>query len=129
MTTKKKILIVDDTLIDQHRICTILGNANIDVVILLAQNGKEGLEKARNEHPDLIFMDILMPEMDGFSVCRKITTSADTKDIPVVIVSIKNQPVDKMWATLQGAVAMITKPYTDDQILEQVANFIQARHE
>jgi len=122
--TMKKILIVDDILIDQQRICTILSNAKIDAKISLAQNGKEGLEKARTEHPDLIFMDILMPEMDGFSVCRKITTSPDTKDIPVVIVSIKNQPVDKVWATLQGAVAMITKPYTDDQILEQVANFI-----
>jgi twitching motility two-component system response regulator PilH len=120
----KKILVVEDTLVDRQRLCGILVNAHVDVEISLALNGKEGLEMARSEHPDLIFMDILMPEMDGFSACRKITTSADTKDIPVVIVSIKNEPVDKVWATLQGAVAMIGKPYTDAQILEQVANFI-----
>jgi twitching motility two-component system response regulator PilH len=120
----KKILVVEDTLVDRQRLCSILVNAHIDVDISLAVNGKEGLDMARSEHPDLIFMDILMPEMDGYSACRKITTSADTKDIPVVIVSIKNEPVDKVWATLQGAVAMISKPYTDAQILEQVANFI-----
>ncbi len=120
----KKILIVEDSPIDQQRICGILTQANVNAAISIAQNGREGLEKARSERPDLIFMDILMPEMDGFSACRKITTSPDTKDIPVVIVSVKNQPVDKVWATLQGAVAMIAKPYTDEEILEQVANFI-----
>ena len=120
----KKILIVEDSLIDQQRICGILTQANVNAAISIAQNGREGLEKARSELPDLIFMDILMPEMDGFSACRKITTSPDTKDIPVVIVSVKNQPVDKVWATLQGAVAMIAKPYTDEEILEQVAHFI-----
>ena len=120
----KKILIVEDSLVDQQRMHDILTQANINADISVAQNGREGLEKARNERPDLIFMDILMPEMDGFSACRKITTSPDTKHIPVILVSVKNQPVDKVWATLQGAVAMITKPYTDEEILEQVAHFI-----
>ena len=122
--TTKKILVIEDTLIDQQRLCDILLNAKVNANISTASNGKEGLEIARNEHPDLIFMDILMPEMDGFSVCRKLTTSPETKDIPVVIVSIKNQPVDKVWATLQGAVAMIAKPYTEAQILEQVSQFL-----
>lgn len=124
MTIRKKILVVDDTVIDQQRLCGVLAKANINASISLASNGREGLEKARSEHPDLIFMDILMPDMDGFSACREITTAEDTKDIPVVIVSIKNQPVDKMWATLQGAAAMLGKPYSDEQLLEHVETYL-----
>lgn len=121
---KKKILIVEDSAVDQQRLCEILYNAKLDLTLSVARNGREGLEKARSEHPDLIFMDILMPEMDGFLACRKITTSEETKGIPVVIVSVKNQPVDQMWATLQGAVAFVGKPYSDEQILEQVTNLL-----
>lgn len=124
MAATKKILVVDDVPLDQQRLCAVLAKANVDATVSLAHNGREGVAKARSEHPDLIFMDILMPELDGYSACRQITTAADTKDIPVVIVSIKNQPADKVWATLQGAVALVAKPYTDAQILEHVAHFI-----
>jgi len=124
MVSTKKILVVDDALIDRQRLCAVLAKANVNATVSLAQNGREGVEKARIEHPDLIFMDILMPELDGYSACRQLTTAADTKGIPIVIVSIKHQPADKVWATLQGAVALVAKPYTDDQILEQVAHFI-----
>ncbi len=124
MASTKKILVVDDAPLDQQRLCAVLAKAQVNATVSLAQNGREGIEKAHSEHPDLIFMDILMPELDGYSACRQISRAADTKDIPIVIVSIKSQPADKVWATLQGAVAMIPKPYTDDQILEQVAHFI-----
>lgn len=117
----KKILVVDDTSADQKRISDVL--AKTDSIVILANNGKEGIEKAETEKPDLIFMDVVMPEVDGYAACREITTNEATKDIPVVIVSSKNQKTDKVWAQLQGAVAMVAKPYEDDEILEQVKKY------
>jgi twitching motility two-component system response regulator PilH len=114
----KKILVVEDDPVQQKHICTVLAGCGVEVVV--ASDGKQGLEKAKSEKPDLIFMDIVMPEMDGFSACRQITSNDDTKDIPVVIVSSKKEEADKVWAQLQGAVAMIAKPFTEDDLLVQI---------
>ena len=73
----KKVLVVEDDPVQQQHICSVLAACNVEVV--LANNGQEGLDKATNEAPDLIFMDIVMPEMDGFSACRQITSAAATK--------------------------------------------------
>lgn len=114
----KKVLVVEDDPVQQKHICTVLASCGVEVVV--ASDGKQGLEKAKSEQPDLIFMDIVMPEMDGFSACRQITTNDDTKDIPVVIVSSKKEEADKVWAQLQGAAAMIAKPFTEDDLLVQI---------
>lgn len=114
----QKILVVDDDAVQQKRICEVLSATGADIV--LANNGKEGVEKALSEKPDLIFMDVVMPEIDGFAACRQITSDAATKGIPVVIVSSKNQEADKVWAQLQGATAVVGKPYKDEEILDQV---------
>ena len=113
----KKILVVDDTpyYIDQMQ--RILNHAGYEVIT--ASSGKTALEKAKQELPRLIFMDIVMPEMDGFAACRALTHHEKTKHIPVAIVSSKDQEVDKVWAELQGAKAYITKPYSIEQILTQ----------
>jgi twitching motility two-component system response regulator PilH len=113
----KKILVVDDVAADQKRICSIL--ASLNTLVIIAQNGKEAVEKAQTEKPDLIFMDVVMPEVDGYSACRQITTNDITKNIPVVIVSSKNQKADKVWAQLQGASAMVSKPYNDEEIINK----------
>ncbi|MCP4595945.1 response regulator [Neptuniibacter sp.] len=114
----KKILVVEDDPVQQQHICTVLSDTGAQVIV--AGNGKQGLEKAKAEKPDLIFMDIVMPEMDGFSACRQITSDAETKDIPVVIVSSKNEEADKVWAQLQGAVAVVGKPFTQDDLMAQI---------
>ena len=114
----KKVLVVEDDPVQQEHICAVLAACNVDVTV--ASNGQEGLDKAKSEVPDLIFMDIVMPEMDGFSACRQITTDADTKHIPVVIVSSKSQEADKVWAQLQGATAMVTKPFTEADLQAQI---------
>jgi twitching motility two-component system response regulator PilH len=118
----KKVLVVDDVASDCKRICDILAGLNAEIIV--ANNGKEAVEKAQSEQPDLIFMDVVMPEVDGYSACRQITTHDTTKDIPVVIVSSKNQKADKVWAQLQGAVAMVSKPYEDQEIIKQFHAFI-----
>lgn len=118
----KKILVVDDDPIQQARILDVL--SSVDAEIVVANNGKQGIEKAIEIKPNLIFMDIVMPEVDGFSACRQITTDEATKGIPVVMVSSKNQEADKVWAQLQGATAVVGKPYKDEEILEHVRTLL-----
>jgi twitching motility two-component system response regulator PilH len=69
-------------------------------------------------------MDIVMPHMDGFATCRELKSNRITQDIPVIFVSSKDQETDKVWAQLQGARTYITKPYTSEQIIAQVDNYL-----
>lgn len=117
----KKILVVDDTPMYLDQIRQILVTKGYETYT--ASSGKEALEKARSVRPDLIFMDVVMPEMDGFAACRELTKDSTTKQIPIIFVSSKNTEADRVWAELQGAKAYITKPYTAEQILEQVKAF------
>lgn len=114
----KKILVVEDDMVQQKHICSVLASCGVEVVV--ANDGKQGLEKAKSEQPDLVFMDIVMPEMDGYSACRQITNDDETKDIPVVIVSSKHEEADKVWAQLQGAAAMVAKPFTEADLMAQI---------
>jgi len=117
----KKALVVDDSAADLANIKSILSDAGCMVVT--ASNGKEAIEKAKSEHPSLIFMDIVMPDMDGYEACRLLMQDANTKGIPVVFVTNKGQKADKVWGELQGAKGHITKPYTADQIIDQLKCF------
>ena len=113
----KKILVVDDAKYYVDQMQEILNEAGYEVIT--ASSGKTALEKAKKALPKLIFMDVVMPEMDGFAACRALTHNEKTKHIPIAVVSSKDQEVDKVWAELQGAKAYITKPYSAKQILMQ----------
>jgi twitching motility two-component system response regulator PilH len=114
----KKILVVDDSPTDLAHIQSIVADAGC--MALTASNGQEALDKARTEKPDLIFLDIIMPDHDGFGTCRKLTSDNDTKGIPVVFVTSKNQKADRLWAQMQGAKGYIIKPYAADAIIDQI---------
>lgn len=116
-----RVLVVDDSPAELANIKGILSDTGITV--LSATNGKEAVEIAKADRPDLIFMDVIMPEMDGFAACRELSNNAETKDIPVVFVTSKDQKADRMWAEMQGGKAYITKPYQPDQIVDQLKMF------
>lgn len=116
-----KILVVDDVTTDRLHLQEILADAGYQVVT--ASSGREALQMASTENPDLIFLDIVMEDMDGYQACRKLTTNERTKHIPVVIVSANNQKVDRLWAQKQGARAYVTKPYTSEDIASQILKF------
>lgn len=116
-----KILVVDDVATDRMHLREILSDAGYQVIT--ASSGSEAIDLASSDKPDLIFLDIVMDDMDGFKACRKLTTSEATKHIPVVIVSANKQKVDKLWAQKQGARAYVTKPYTTDDITNQILKF------
>jgi twitching motility two-component system response regulator PilH len=114
----KKILIVDDSTTDQANLRSILTSAGC--VVISAASGAEALAKARAEQPAVIFMDIVMPEMDGFEACRQLTADPATKNIPVVFVSSKGAKADKVWGQLQGAKGYIVKPARPENVIEQL---------
>jgi len=119
MTTK--ILLVDDSAAQLEDMKNAV--ASLDAHIFTATSGREAIEKARQERPDIIFMDIVMKDLDGFGACREIKQGAETKNIPVVFVTTKNNRADKLWADRQGADMFITKPYEPEQLLAQVSRF------
>lgn len=116
-----KVLCVDDSSADLINLEKIVTSAGL--VALTASSGKSALAKAKEEKPDLILMDVNMPDMDGYAVMRELKKDSDIKGIPVVLITSKSQKADKMWAQMQGARGYVTKPYTSDQILEQIRSF------
>jgi twitching motility two-component system response regulator PilH len=116
----KKILVVDDSPTDRTNLCQILQQAGHTV--FSAMNGKEAIAKAKAERPDVIFLDVIMPEMDGYATCRTLISDPATKQIPIVFVTSKSQKADKVWAQMQGGKGYVTKPYTAEQINSQLSS-------
>jgi len=117
-----RILIVDDSpsqLMGIRRIVESLGHE-----ALIAEDGAAGVEAAKRELPDLILMDVVMPNLNGFQATRSITRDPATKHIPVILVTTKDQETDKVWGMRQGARAYITKPFNDAELSALIASTI-----
>lgn len=116
-----KALIVDDSPTELANLRGILSTAGWHAVT--ATSGAEAVSKAVAEKPGVIFLDIIMPDMDGFEACRQLQANPETRQIPVVFVTSKNQKADHLWAKMQGAKALIGKPYEPGQILDSLKTF------
>ncbi|MFV1997757.1 MAG: PleD family two-component system response regulator [Acidiferrobacterales bacterium] len=103
-----RILVVDDSPTMLKATTKVLEKGGHQVIT--AASGEEGIEMANSEKPALIFMDLVMPGISGFEATRAITTSPETREIPVVILTTKDQETDKVWAKRQGAIDFIVKP-------------------
>ena len=117
------ILVVEDSQVDRLRLVKLLDAAGYNV--RTAANGLEAIAQVQHQPPALILMDVNMPQMDGFAATRALRGGAQTKDIPVVLVTAKDQKADKAWGQMLGAKGYITKPYTDEALLEQVRALLQ----
>lgn len=116
-----KVLVVDDSPAELTNIKRII--AEMGCIVISASNGVQAVELAKSEKPDIIFMDIIMPEMDGYEATRKLSNDPAVKNIPIIFVSSKSQKADKLWGQMQGGKGYITKPYTPDQIMKQIRMF------
>ena len=119
-----RILIVDDSpsqLLGMKRIVEKLGHETVT-----AEDGASGVEVAKNTMPDLILMDVVMPNLNGFQATRAISKEPSTANIPVVLVTTKDQETDKVWGMRQGAKAYITKPFTESQLIEVINSLLVA---
>ena len=115
---RAKILIVDDSKSIRKLLSVVLKNGKH--VIIEAGDGNEALEKARNERPDLILLDVIIPGKDGIRVCREIKADRRTKDIPVIVITSDTSHETRQKAISSGAAAFITKPFEPKDIREAV---------
>ena len=113
-----KVLIVDDAAAARSNLQSI-GTA-AGYVASTACSGREALEAVIRDTPDVILVDIVMQDMDGYQLCRGLRANESTKTTPIVVVSSKNQKADRMWAMEQGATAYVSKPYKPADILDSL---------
>ncbi|MGI9201954.1 MAG: response regulator transcription factor [Woeseiaceae bacterium] len=112
------ILIIDDSPTELHLFQNMLEKSGF--ATLVADSGEEGLRQAKASRPDLILMDVVMPGMNGFQATRKLTQDPDTADIPVIMITTKDQETDKIWGMRQGAVEYLVKPIDKDQLVAKI---------
>ncbi|MFU8836739.1 MAG: twitching motility response regulator PilH [Thiohalomonadaceae bacterium] len=117
-----QILIVDDSPTEIHVLSTIL--EKLGHTVITAENGEEGVAKARESQPQLILMDVVMPGMNGFQATRQLTKDAETAHIPVIIVTTKDQETDRVWGLRQGAKDYLTKPVDEAMLVEKVNSLL-----
>ncbi|APP79797.1 twitching motility response regulator PilH [Xanthomonas hortorum pv. vitians] len=122
-----RILIVDDSpsqLLGIQRIVEKLGHETIT-----ATDGAAGVEAAKSSLPDLVLMDVVMPNLNGFQATRTLKREPTTQHIPVILVTTKDQDTDRMWGMRQGARAYITKPFSEDELLEVMERVFNQKDE
>jgi two-component system, NtrC family, sensor kinase len=112
------ILVVDDTPQNLHLLVDIL--TKYDYKVRPVPNGKLAISAAEINPPDLILLDIMMPDLDGYQVCKQLKSNPKTKDIPIIFISAINEPVDKVKAFAIGAADYITKPFQMHEVLIRV---------
>ncbi len=113
-----RILVVDDSPTELHVLKGVLEKNGHEAIT--AQSGEEGIEKAKAEKPDLILMDVVMPGLNGFQVTRSLTKDMATENIPIIIVSTKDQETDRVWGLRQGAKDYLTKPVEESVLIEKI---------
>ncbi|MDS4028640.1 MAG: response regulator [Candidatus Contendobacter sp.] len=117
-----RILIVDDSPTQTLSLTKIVKKHGHE--ILTAKDGIEGVEVAKAELPDLILMDVVMPNINGFQATRQITKNPSTSHIPVIIVTTKDQETDRIWGARQGAKGYVTKPVDEETLMETIKKFL-----
>lgn len=116
------IFIVDDSPTEVHVLKSILEKNGHTVES--ADNAEAGIEQITAKQPDLILMDVVMPGMNGFQATRALTKAPETENIPIIIVTTKDQETDKMWGLRQGAKDYITKPVDEAILLEKIGTIL-----
>lgn len=124
--TQATILIVDDTPANLGVLFDFLANSKFKV--LIAQSGKSAIQKVEYAAPDLILLDVLMPEMDGFETCQQLKSQDRIKDIPVIFMTALSDPVDKVKGLQLGAVDYITKPLQHEELLARIKLHLDLRN-
>ncbi|WP_320821743.1 response regulator [Reinekea sp.] len=116
------ILIVDDSPSQVAHFTKILEKNGFDY--LVAEDGASGVALAKSAKPDLVLMDVVMPELNGFQATRKLSQDPETKNIPVIMVTTKDQETDRVWGQRQGAKGFMVKPVDEADLLSEIRKFL-----
>ena len=120
-----KVLVVDDVEKNLQLIGNLLADKGIS--ILLASNGKQAITATQKANPDLILLDISMPEMNGYDVCEILKKDKETKEIPIIFLTAKNESDDIIKGFAYGAVDYITKPFNKDELISRVLTHLELK--
>ena len=127
MPTKKRILVVEDNETILKLILFILENEGFRVQS--TSRGDEALHLAKETHPDLVLMDVMMSPVNGYEVCRTLKSERDTRDIPVVLLSAKGQKKEQEEGLNAGANAYMVKPFEPDELVEGLKKHLNSDSE
>jgi twitching motility two-component system response regulator PilH len=119
------ILIVEDSQTERQVLRKMLEKGGH--LVIAATDGVEGIAMARQNNPELILMDVVMPGQNGFQTTRQLSRDPATQHIPIIIVTTKDQETDKVWAKRQGASDYFVKPVAEEQLLPSIESLLRAR--
>ena len=119
-----RVLIVDDSPSQLMAMKLVIERLGHEAVT--AEDGALGVEAAKREMPDLILMDVVMPNLNGFQATRSISKNPDTAHIPIILVTTKDQETDRVWGMRQGAKAYLTKPVNEGALIKLVKELLPA---
>ena len=125
MGEQKRILLVDD-----HQTVFRLLEAIVRIKgyeLIYAESGQQGIVMARQELPDLILLDVMMPDIDGFKVCQYLKENLETKDIPVMFLTARGAEGDLKAGRKAGADGFMTKPFQTIEVLKQIKRLLEAK--
>lgn len=118
----RKILLVDDEVDLLHLLSARLESKGFSVVT--ASDGKGALRAVREEHPDLVVLDVMMPAPNGYQVCRTLKDDPELSKIPVLLLTAKSTESDRFWGAESGCDAYLTKPYNAEDLIEKIRSLL-----
>ncbi|MEL6381510.1 MAG: response regulator [Cyanobacteria bacterium J06626_18] len=118
------VLVVEDSIPQREMITELLRGSGLDVAAV--SDGVEALEQIQSGHPpDLVVLDIVMPRMNGYEVCRRLKADPSTQNVPVILCSSKGEEFDRYWGMKQGADAYIAKPFQPTELVGTVKQLLR----
>jgi twitching motility two-component system response regulator PilH len=117
------VLVVEDSVPQREMITELLRGIGLSVTV--ASDGMEALEQMQSQRPDVVVLDIVMPRMNGYELCRRIKADPSTQHVPVVMCSSKGEEFDRYWGMKQGADAYIAKPFQPTELVGTVKQLLR----
>jgi len=118
-----KVLVIEDSATQREMIADLLRKNGLTVIE--ASDGLEALDKIQGAPPDLVILDIVMPKMNGYEVCRRLKADPGMQGVPVVMCSSKGEEFDRYWGMKQGADAYVAKPFQPNELVGTVKQMLR----
>ncbi|NBD14978.1 MAG: response regulator [Cyanobacteria bacterium] len=119
------VLVVEDSVTQRQMISDLLKGSGLNASVISVGDGVEALEQIKTQPPDIVVLDIVMPRMNGYEVCRQIKTDPNTENVPVIMCSSKGEEFDKYWGMKQGADAYIAKPFEPTELIGTIKQLLR----
>ena len=118
----KNLLIIEDSLIDLHSFIPLFLKKDFNV--LVTRSGIEAFEIVDKNPPDIIILDVILPDLNGFDICQQLKQKSDTNQIPIIICSIRDSEIEQFWGLKIGANAYLTKPVTQHNLVNTIDRLV-----